>query len=98
MGSDNKDTKVLIEYADRLGNGAVFKRLGFIVERIAPSEKVLIAACRARLTKGNTKLDPSLPADKLVSAWRLWVPANWAKGRWSDCTTGNCRPRQRVWS
>lgn len=80
MGSDKKDTNLLIEYADRLGNGAVFKRLGFIVERFAPSEKALIAACRARLTKGNTRLDPSLPADKLVSAWRLWVPANWAKG------------------
>jgi predicted transcriptional regulator of viral defense system len=64
-------------YADRLGNGAVFKRLGFVLERVAPAEKETIDACRGRLTKGNAKLDPSLPAKRLVTAWRLWVPENW---------------------
>ena len=29
MASENKDIGLLIEYADQLGNGAVFKRLGF---------------------------------------------------------------------
>lgn len=80
LDSDQKNTALLIDYADRLGNGAVFKRLGFIAERFAPKEKTLIEACRKRLTKGNARLDPSLPADKLVSAWRLWIPANWARG------------------
>lgn len=80
LASDQKNTTLLIEYADRLGNGAVFKRLGFIAERLALKEETLIKACRKRLTKGNARLDPSLPADKLVSAWRLWIPANWARG------------------
>jgi predicted transcriptional regulator of viral defense system len=80
LDSDQKNTTLLIDYADRLGNGAVFKRLGFIAERFAPKEEALIDACRKRLTKGNARLDPSLPADNLVSAWRLWIPANWAKG------------------
>ena len=88
VGSDKKDTKLLLQYADRLGNGAVFKRLGFIAERYAPNEQELIEACRARLTKGNAKLDSSLPSDKLVSAWRLWVPTNWAKEKPSDRSTG----------
>ncbi|MHB8348719.1 MAG: type IV toxin-antitoxin system AbiEi family antitoxin domain-containing protein [Acidiferrobacterales bacterium] len=79
LGSDKKDPQLLIEYAQRLGNGAVFKRLGFIAERYAPNETALIKACRARLTQGNTKLDPSLPANRLVSAWRLWIPAGWTK-------------------
>lgn len=79
MRSDKKDTQLLIEYTQRLGNGAVFKRLGFITERYAPNETALIAACRVRLTQGNTKLDPSLPAQRLVSAWRLWIPVDWAK-------------------
>ena len=87
IGYDKKDTKLLLQYADRLGNGAVFKRLGFIAERYAPNEQELIAACRARLTKGNAKLDPALPSDKLVSAWRLWIPSNWAKEKPSDRTT-----------
>ncbi len=87
VGSDKKDSKLLVQYADRLGNGAVFKRLGFIAERYASNEQELIAACRARLTKGNAKLDPALPSDKLVSAWRLWIPSNWAKEKPSDRAT-----------
>ena len=66
----------LIRYAERLGNGAVFKRLGFLVSRRAGNES-LTQACRARLTQGNAKLDPALPCRRLVKAWRLWIPKNW---------------------
>ncbi|MBW2594487.1 MAG: type IV toxin-antitoxin system AbiEi family antitoxin domain-containing protein [Deltaproteobacteria bacterium] len=79
MASKDKDVDLLIKYAVRLDNGAVFKRLGFIATRFAPTEQVLIDSCRARRTKGNAKIDPSMPADKLITAWNLWVPANWAK-------------------
>jgi predicted transcriptional regulator of viral defense system len=51
--------KDLIAMADRLGNGAVFKRLGFLLEQRGGSED-LIAACHERLTAGNAKLDPAL--------------------------------------
>jgi predicted transcriptional regulator of viral defense system len=79
MNSKNKDTALLIEYGDKLGNGAVFKRLGFLISRLAPMEQNLISACRSRLTKGNVKIDPAMPADRLITAWKLWVPAGWAK-------------------
>lgn len=77
LKSENKNMDSLIEYASCLGNGAVFKRLGFILERFGPDEKQAINACKSRLTKGNSKLDPNLPADKLITRWRLWVPQNW---------------------
>ncbi|OGA09139.1 MAG: hypothetical protein A2W68_13030 [Betaproteobacteria bacterium RIFCSPLOWO2_02_64_14] len=70
---------LLIEYAKQLGNGAVFKRLGFLLERFAPTETKAIASCRSLFSKGNAKLDPALPSKRLVSAWHLWVPAGWAK-------------------
>jgi predicted transcriptional regulator of viral defense system len=79
LNSKNKDTSLLIQYADNLGNGAVFKRLGFLASRFAPAEEDLISACRSRLTKGNVKIDPAMPADRLITAWRLWIPAGWAK-------------------
>jgi predicted transcriptional regulator of viral defense system len=67
----------LLAYAERLGNGAVFKRLGFLAERGgAPNE--LVTACAARLTQGNAKLDPALPSPRLVRRWRLWIPERWA--------------------
>jgi len=76
--SDRSD-KTLIEYADRLGNGAVFKRLGFLVERRSDA-LTLVEACHARLTKGNAKLDPALPCKRLITKWRLWVPQSWMPG------------------
>lgn len=84
LRSEMKDLKLLVSYAERLGNGAVFKRLGFLLERFASAERETIEACQKRITKGNVKLGPSLRADRLVTAWRLWVPESWAKERWND--------------
>ena len=77
LKSKNKDTKLLIDYARRLGSGAVFKRLGFLLERFAPEEEGAIKACKADLSTGNAKLDPALPEDRLITRWRLWVPKSW---------------------
>lgn len=72
--SKYRDPQLLIRYADQLGNKAVFKRLGYLATTFFPSEVELIAECRKRLSAGNAKLDPKLPAERLVTAWRLWVP------------------------
>jgi len=66
----------LVAYAERLGNGAVFKRLGFLAERL-PEGTALADACRTRLTKGYAKLDPALACPRLVTRWRLRVPDSW---------------------
>lgn len=75
----DRDDKKLIEYGDRLGNGAVFKRLGFLAEKNSDNA-ALIDLCRVRLTAGNAKLDPALNCSRLVSRWRLLIPSSWAKG------------------
>ena len=72
--SEKKNPRLLIEYADKFGNGAVFKRLGYLVEKFFPGEQKIITQCKERLTAGNAKLDPELPAEKLITRWRLWVP------------------------
>jgi predicted transcriptional regulator of viral defense system len=71
--------ELLIQYAEKLGNGAVFKRMGFLAETLpdAPERHVLVEACRRRLTQGNAKLDPGLDCLRLVRAWRLWIPKTW---------------------
>jgi predicted transcriptional regulator of viral defense system len=80
LKSEKKDTKLLIEYAKQLDNGAVFKRLGYLAERFAPEEMYLIQECQSRMTEGNAKIDAALSTDKLVTKWRLWVPDNWITG------------------
>jgi predicted transcriptional regulator of viral defense system len=79
LQSPSKDIQLLITYSKRLGNGSIFKRLGFLLERLAPAEKAAIEICRTRMSKGNAKLDPSLKARRLSTRWRLWIPENWAK-------------------
>ncbi len=74
----------LLAYAKRADNGAIFKRLGFLFERIQPDNQKFLQACRKQLTSGNAKLDPSLPAERLVTRWHLWIPENWIEGGESD--------------
>jgi predicted transcriptional regulator of viral defense system len=76
MRDAEADDKTLIRYAEQLGNGAVFKRLGFLVSQM-PGHEELVQACRQRLSAGNAKLDPALPCRRLIKAWRLWIPKNW---------------------
>ena len=73
---DERNDRKLLAYADRLGNGAVFKRLGFLAERIT-KDNSLIHHCRGRLTQGNAALDPALPCPRLVTRWKLKIPDSW---------------------
>jgi predicted transcriptional regulator of viral defense system len=76
----DRDEKTLVAYADRLGNGAIFKRLGFLIEQRSDAAG-LVEACQSRISKGNAKLDPSLKCSRLVSRWRLWIPSSWAPAK-----------------
>lgn len=66
----------LINYAAKLGVGAIYKRLGFLLQRDHPDQTALVEDCRRNLSAGYAKLDPALPSDRLVTAWRVWVSAN----------------------
>lgn len=78
LTSRNRNDATLIRYASRLGNGAVFKRLGFLAER-HPDGATLVEPCRERLTKGHAKLDPALESPRLITRWKLRVPETWVR-------------------
>jgi predicted transcriptional regulator of viral defense system len=80
LGRPDRDDHTLIAYAERLGNGAVFKRLGFLAERQGKGT-ALASECRSRLTKGNAMLDPALKSPRIVSTWHLRVPPTWIGDR-----------------
>jgi predicted transcriptional regulator of viral defense system len=68
---DDHDPQILMEYGDRLGNFAVFKRLGYIVEVFGGDPEV-IAACRSRISAGFSLLDPDGPkVGRTTSRWGL---------------------------
>ena len=72
------DSSLLIRHAEQLGNGAVYKRLGFLAQALLHHEE-LAKACGARMTQGHAQLDPARPSRHLQTAWRLWVPERWRK-------------------
>jgi len=83
LKSKHKNIDLLIDYALRFNKGVVFKRLGFITERISPQEKAIIEVAYKNLSAGYSKLDTDLPKDQLVSKWRLWVSRGWVKEQYA---------------
>ena len=69
--------EVLLEYADRVGSGALFKKLGFVAEYLG-FEYWFIDECRKRLTHGYARLDKKTKLAKIINRWRLWVPKEYA--------------------
>jgi predicted transcriptional regulator of viral defense system len=72
VNGDHRDDRLLVEYADRLGNRAVFKRLGFVLEHLNVEATVLVAACLERRSTGLVALDPSVDAKgRIVRRWGI---------------------------
>ena len=72
LNSERRDDDLLVEYADRLGNRAVFKRLGFVLEHLAADAPALIEACLERRSTGLVALDPSVDAKgRIVRRWGI---------------------------
>ncbi|MCY4276979.1 MAG: type IV toxin-antitoxin system AbiEi family antitoxin domain-containing protein [Gammaproteobacteria bacterium] len=74
---DDRDDNRLIEYAVSLGNGAVFKRLGFIAERLPHGAK-LSRLCERHLSGGHANLDPAQDGTHIASKWKLRMPEGWS--------------------
>ena len=75
--SEHADQAKLLEYGDRLGRGSVFKRLGYLAERIGLADADFLDACRSRVTKGVSRLDPGRSAKgRILGRWNLRVN-NW---------------------
>ena len=69
---DEHDPGLLVEYGDRLGNHAVFKRLGYLLDAMGRQEVSLMEECRKRVSVGLSLLDPDGPdGGPRVARWRL---------------------------
>ena len=73
---EGRDSRKLFDYAKLSNNGAVFKRLGYLVD-LYSFDAMLADACRSQLTTGLAKLDPNLPCPNIVTRWRLRIPKQW---------------------
>ncbi|HVA61465.1 MAG TPA: type IV toxin-antitoxin system AbiEi family antitoxin domain-containing protein [Mycobacteriales bacterium] len=71
---DEHDSMQLVDYGDRLGNGAVFKRLGYLLDALVRDLPAVTSACQERITAGVSPLDPDGPsAGRRVMRWGLRI-------------------------
>jgi predicted transcriptional regulator of viral defense system len=71
---EEHDPMLLVTAGDRLGNRAVFKRLGYLIEALELDQSGLLAACTERVSSGISTLDPDgPPGGRRVMKWGLRV-------------------------
>lgn len=68
-----KDRAQLLNYARQINNGALFKKLGYLAEKLNFKQS-FVNECRKHLTEGYAYLDRTSPHNNLVTRWKLWVP------------------------
>ncbi len=65
---------LLLDYAERFGVGAVFKRVGFTAELFGDVDDGWVRRCREGMSKGISRLDPTGPdRGRIVTPWRVRV-------------------------
>ncbi|PIZ72185.1 hypothetical protein COY07_03475 [Candidatus Peregrinibacteria bacterium CG_4_10_14_0_2_um_filter_43_11] len=66
---------LLLDYALRYKHGAVFKRLGFLAEKLnAPVSKEWLQSCQNHISKGISNLDPDgSKSGNIISKWNLKI-------------------------
>jgi predicted transcriptional regulator of viral defense system len=73
LKSDYRNVDLLFSYAKKTLNGAVLKRLGYLLEHSKSGEFNVMALCRMLMTAGTIKLDPLLGGEKLITRWGIWI-------------------------
>lgn len=71
--SDPQPMDKLLHYAAQTNVGSLFKKLGYMAERLGFASS-FVDACAQRLTSGYAHLDKRATKEKLITKWRLWVP------------------------
>lgn len=84
ISSEHKDLDSLFEYAFKAQNKTVFKRIGFAMEQLYPTETRFLNDCMANISKGYSNFASSLICDRFIRRWQLKVPAAFLKDMKND--------------
>jgi predicted transcriptional regulator of viral defense system len=72
-----RNDSVLLEYAVRVNNRAIYKRLGYLIETLVLPAPGVLEVCRERKSAGFSLLDPTLPPKgPRLRRWNLRVNAH----------------------
>lgn len=72
LASQHHDPNLLLGYLDRVGNFAVAKRLGYLLETVPGDHSSLTDELQSRISEGYALLDPSTPPKgPFVARWNI---------------------------
>jgi predicted transcriptional regulator of viral defense system len=69
-----RNDSLLLEYAHKLGNRSVFKRLGYLLETMSVDEANLVEECTKAISSGISLLDPTATRKgRIIRKWNLRI-------------------------
>ena len=70
--SSHRNDVLLAEYAKKLGNRTVYKRLGYLIETLSIHSEELLKVCRERMSSGVSLIEPSgSKTGPILKRWNL---------------------------
>ena len=81
LSHSRRDDSLLLNYAHKLGNRTIFKRLGYLLEAMSKGEASLIEECHKAISSGISLLDPTAPRKgRFFRKWNLQINVNIHQG------------------
>lgn len=74
LQNKNADPEILWQYAEKLNRGAVFKRLGFIADKLIQPSPEWLGKIQTKIKSGIIKFDPSGPnTGPINTKWKIRI-------------------------
>lgn len=68
----SRNDDLIADYAGRIGNRTVFKRLGYLLETLGITSVKITELCHQQMSKGISLLDPGAkPAGPILKRWKM---------------------------
>ena len=77
--SKHRDVELLIQYAKKMRNKTIFKRLGFLLETRNLAGVDTIDFLRKNISTGYSELDPSVKSKFFLRKWNLKISLAWKR-------------------
>lgn len=76
LRSSHKNLGLLVEYAKKMKNKTIFKRLGYLLSLLGEKDDSILKICKENMSKGYSQLDPAIKGRILIKKWNLWIPSH----------------------
>ena len=77
--SKHKNLDLLLNYAERMNNKTIFKRLGFLLELNSLVDRNTLLSIKNQISSGYSCFDSTIDNSHVLRKWNLKIPASWKK-------------------